>query len=76
MNYTNSFKNRINSFMYAVNTYDHCMEHEFKAVIEELNLNDGEILVNLGGGGLKINKYITKNIKYRPLDFSMPLLEH
>jgi SAM-dependent methyltransferase len=75
MDYTKNFKNRINSFMYAVNKYEHCMENEFKAVIEELNLNDGEILVNLGGGGLKINKYITKNIKYMPFDFSFEWCE-
>lgn len=70
MNYTNSFIDRISTFMYAVNKYEHCMENEFKCVIEELDLNDGEIVVNLGAGGLKLDKYIKKNIKYFPFDFS------
>ena len=75
MDYTKNFKNRINSFMYAVNKYEHCMENEFKTVIEELELNDGEIVVNLGAGGLKMNKYITKNITYFPFDFSFEWCE-
>jgi ubiquinone/menaquinone biosynthesis C-methylase UbiE len=70
MDYNSSFENRAKSFLFAVNTYPHCMEYEFKNAIEELELKDGEILLNLGGGGLNLDKHITKNIKYIPVDFS------
>lgn len=73
MDYAKSFTNRVTSFLYAVNKYDHCMEYEFKAALEELDLQDGDVIVNLGGGGLSIDKYISKsikNVKYIPLEFS------
>jgi ubiquinone/menaquinone biosynthesis C-methylase UbiE len=70
MDYNCSFENRAKSFLHAVRTYEHCMEYEFKNAIEELDLKDGDILLNLGGGGLNIDKYISKNIQYVPMDFS------
>ena len=38
MNYNDKFCNRINTFMYAVNTYPHCMEEEFKTLVDENNI--------------------------------------
>jgi SAM-dependent methyltransferase len=70
MDYLNKFNNRIEKFMYAVTKYQHCMENEFKEAINELDLKDGEILVNLAGGGLNLNNYITAKIDYIPFDFS------
>jgi len=71
MNYTDNFSNRINTFMYAVNKYEHCMEYEFKTIINELGLKNNDVVVSLGGGGLRINKYIEKevNVTYLSFDF-------
>jgi len=70
MEYKHSFEKRTKSFLNAVNRYEHCMEYEFKSVIEELYLEEEDIVLNLGGGGLNINKYFSKNIRYIPIDFS------
>jgi SAM-dependent methyltransferase len=71
MDYLNKFNNRVQKFMYAVNKYEYCMENEFKEAIHELELKDGDILVNLAGGGLHLNKYISNKITYIPFDFSL-----
>lgn len=70
MDYITKFHKRIESFMYAVNTYPHCMENEFIAAIDELDIHDDDIVVNLAAGGLPIHHYISKPITYLPFDFS------
>ncbi len=69
MDYIDKFNARIEKFTYAVTKYGHCMENEFKTAINELDLKDREILVNLAGGGLNLNKYVITNTKYIPFDF-------
>lgn len=70
MDYLTKFSNRIEQFMYAVNTYPHCMENEFVAAVNELDIHDNEVVVNLAAGGLHLHKYLPKNITYFPFDFS------
>ena len=37
MDYLHKFNNRIQKFMYAVNTYEQCMEHELMAAVNDFN---------------------------------------
>ena len=52
MDYHNYFNKRVDSFLYAVNKYENCLNEEFKTAINNLNIKDNDILVNLGGGGI------------------------
>ena len=70
MDYVHIFNNRIEQFMYAVQTYPHCMEHELITAVNELDIHDNEIIVNLAAGGLHIDTYISRPITYLPFDFS------
>ena len=70
MDYVTKFNKRIESFMYAVNTYPHCMKNELIVAVNELDINHHDIVVNLAAGGLPIHHHISKPITYLPFDFS------
>lgn len=64
MNYSKSFLNRVNKYIYAINKYPYAFEKEFKTAIKYLNIQDNDYIINLFGGGNPINKYIDNDIKY------------
>jgi len=74
MNYQNSFQGRVESFLYAVTNYD-CYNNELKIAVDYLDCNKKDIVVNLGGGGININKFLNEDITYIPLEFSTEFSE-
>ena len=73
------FRNRVGPYMYAVDTYPHCMEEEFESMIEELDLETHYHsqshplrLLNLDGVASPLNRYIEKS--QHPLDYSYDLV--
>jgi SAM-dependent methyltransferase len=83
MDYQSSFKRRASSFLNAVNNFD-CYNNELKVAVEYLSPQEGESIVNLGGGGININKFLPTTVEYIPLEFSkefseltgIPLVKH
>ena len=59
-NYSKSFKNRCQKYLYAINTYPHVMENEFKTAVGmlQLNKNKHEIILNIPGAGIDLDKYV------------------
>lgn len=70
MNYINTFRNRARSFLYAVNKYNYPMNNELQIAVNTLNLTSGDTLLNLGGAGLDLKRFINKKVNYIPLEFS------
>ncbi len=77
------FKNRVGPYMYAVNTYPHCMEDEFKSMIEELigdHLAGPVRLLNLDGVASPLCRYIpipiSNNIEYMVMESSREFAEY
>lgn len=66
MNYEKSFKNRIQSYLYAINTFPNVLNEEFKTAIKQLNLQSNDTILNIPGGGIPLDKYIDPklNINY------------
>ena len=77
MDYHNYFNKRVDSFLYAINKYENCLNEELKTAINNLNIKDNDILVNLGGGGINLEKFIDNKIKitYIPLEFNKEFSE-
>lgn len=74
MDYSLSFQNRVDSFLNAINTYN-CYDNELKIAVDILNCKTKQKVVNLGGGGLNINKFLSSDIQYIPLEFSKEFSE-
>lgn len=77
MDYHSYFNKRVDSFLYAINKYENCLNEELKTAINNLNIKDNDILVNLGGGGINLDKFIDNKIKitYIPLEFNKEFSE-
>jgi SAM-dependent methyltransferase len=83
------FRYRVESYMYAVNTYPHCMEGEFKSIIEELELYNNQnhiqhsksiILLNLDGVASPLYQWISDNtqikVEYMVMESSRSFAEY
>lgn len=70
MDYQDSFKYRVDSFLYAINKYPNCYDNELLIAIEMLDPKSYDTIVNLGGGGINLNKFLNKDINYIPLEFN------
>jgi predicted SAM-dependent methyltransferase len=72
MNYSNSFNGRVESFIYAINNYEYCLTNELTTAVNILDIQENDILVNLGAAGTNINNFVSKNINYKyiPLEFN------
>jgi len=75
MDYQNSFINRVDSFLHAIHTFPNCYDNELKVAIEMINPLPNESIVNIGGGGIYLQKFLNENINYIPLEFSKEFSE-
>jgi SAM-dependent methyltransferase len=66
--YNKVFENRVNDYMYAITKYQYIMKEEFESTINELQLKDGNVILNIDGVAFPINNYINQedisNIEY------------
>lgn len=79
-NYINSFKNRCEKYLYAIQTYPKVMENEFKTAIEMLELdlkdiNNNLSILNIPAAGIDIGSYLkdkkdNKDITYYTFETS------
>jgi SAM-dependent methyltransferase len=71
MDYIKSFKNRVHSYLNAVELYNNVLDEEIITAINSLKLKKDDILLNIFAGGIPINKYINDELNITYLAFDM-----
>lgn len=57
MDYNNTFIKRADAYTYAVETYQHVMDNEFKTAVEVSNIQSSDIVINIPAACVPIHKY-------------------
>jgi SAM-dependent methyltransferase len=68
MDYDKTFETRLHKYKYAIETYPHALDSEFKTAIRMCDLKPGMVLVNVLAAGVPLHKYILPDNVYVPLE--------
>jgi SAM-dependent methyltransferase len=78
MDYDKTFEKRGSAYKYAIETYPHVLENEFKTAIEMCKVKSSDIILNIPAACIPLNKYFTvkphKYIEYETNDNFATLL--
>lgn len=71
MDYIKSFTNRAHSYLYAIEHYKNVLDEEIITAVDNLHLEKNDVLLNVFGGGIPVDKYINKELNVKYLSFDM-----
>jgi SAM-dependent methyltransferase len=71
MSYESSFRLRAEQYKYAVDTYPHVLQEEFHIAASLCKVKEGDVIVNVLGAGVPLDKYFrVQPASYRVFDSS------
>ena len=57
MDYSNTFKKRVDRYTYAIETYPYVMDNEFKTAVEVSNIKETDVIINIPAACVPLHKY-------------------